>query len=247
MRTVAIVQARMGSTRLPGKVAMPLAGVTALERCLRRLRQAVLLDDVVVATSDRSRDDEVVRIAARAGVASFRGSEDNVLRRYADAAQEYRADVIVRVTADCPLIDPGIVDTVINTMRASGSDYASNVLVRHLPRGLDVEAVTARAIYFADALASDPADREHVTRYVVRRPGAFLNRSVQLEVPRAGLGNDRWTLDTPEDYAFLSRVFQHLADRGGREDRARFREVLDIVDAHPELRGLNAHVEQKVA
>lgn len=226
---------------------MPLAGVPALERCLRRLRQSTLLTDVVVATSDHVRDDEVVRIAAHAGVSSFRGSEENVLRRYADAAQEFRADVVVRVTADCPLIDPAIVDTVVGALASAGADYASNVARRHLPRGLDVEAVTARALYFADALAHEAPDREHVTRFIVRRPGSFLNRSVLVEVPRAGLEEDRWTLDTPSDYEFLSRVFELLRDRGAREDRARFREVLAVVDGNPELRELNAHVEQKVA
>ncbi len=233
--------------RLPGKVAMPLAGVSALERCLRRLQKAALLDDLVVATSDHVRDDEVVRIAARAGVSCFRGSEENVLRRYADAAQEHRADVVVRVTADCPLIDPTIVDTVVGSLRASGADYASNVARRHLPRGLDVEVVTARALYFADALADEAADREHVTRFIVRRPGSFLLRSVVLEVPRGGLESDRWTLDTSMDYEFLSRVFELLRERGEREDRARFREVLALIDANPGLRDLNAHVEQKVA
>ncbi len=237
----------MGSTRLPGKVAMPLAGVTALERCLRRVRQAALLDDVVVATSDHVRDDEVVRIASRAGVSCFRGSEENVLGRYADAAQEYRADVVVRVTSDCPLIDPGIVDAVVGAMRSAGADYASNVAQRHLPRGLDVEVITARALYFADALADESADREHVTRFIVRRPCSFMLRSVVLDVPRVGLEDDRWTLDTTMDYEFLSALFELLRARGDREDRARFREVLAIVDANPGLRGLNAHVVQKVA
>jgi spore coat polysaccharide biosynthesis protein SpsF len=110
-----------------------------------------------------------------------------------------------------------------------------------------VEAVTARALYFAAALADEPADREHVTRYIVRRPSSFLLRSVLLETPRAGLEDDRWTLDTPDDYELLSRVFELLRDRGAREDRARFREVLAIIDANPDLRQLNAHVAQKVA
>lgn len=237
----------MGSSRLPGKVAMPLSSVSSLERVVRRLRRATLLDDVVVATSDHRRDDAVVRIASAAGATVFRGSELDVLRRYADAAQAHRADVVVRITADCPLIDPQIVDAVVGAMRTAGADYASNVMRRHLPRGLDVEAVTSRALYFADALANEPADREHVTRYIISRPRAFLLRSIVIDTPRGGLQDERWTLDTSADYEFLSRVFVKLGERGDREDRAGFREVLALVDGNPELRQLNAHIQQKVA
>jgi len=232
MRRVIIVQARMTSTRLPGKVLMDVAGQPMLARQLRRLKQCTLADDIVVATTTNAIDDPVVELAHREQLGCFRGSEQDVLARYLGTAREAKADVVIRVTADCPLIDPQITDCVIRelTDHAMECDYASNILRRTYPRGLDVEAFFWDTLLRIDRLAQSDAAREHVT--IVPRsehPELFLCRSVEDNQNNSDL---RWTVDTVADLEFVRHLYQAL-DLDKRS--AFYREILSFVRSHPDL------------
>jgi spore coat polysaccharide biosynthesis protein SpsF len=236
MKIVGIIQARMGSTRLPGKVLRPLAGEPMLARCVRRLLHARTLDQVVVATTTGKEDDAIVDLCRARGWSWFRGERDDVLDRYYRAARQFGADVVVRVTSDCPLLGPRVVDQVVRAL--GDADLASNVLPRHTwPRGLDAEAVRMDALERAWACDDNPATREHVTLYIKRHPECF--RLVEVNNDE-DLSEMRWTVDTPEDYAFASRVYEHFG-----HDRFSWREVLVLLRSYPELAELNRHVLQK--
>src|SRR5688500_8743591 len=156
MKVVAVVQARAGSTRLPGKVLMELAGRPMLAQILRRVAAASRVDEVVLATSDLERDDPVAAVAEAEGVAVFRGSEEDVLARFVGAARSADADVVMRITGDCPLIAPEVIDAVVARLVDEGADYASNVLRRTFPKGLDAEALTMDALERIDELGTSP-------------------------------------------------------------------------------------------
>jgi spore coat polysaccharide biosynthesis protein SpsF len=237
----AIVQARMGSTRLPGKVLRELGHRSVLAQVVRRLGACHGIDRVVIATTEREDDDAITAEAARLAVDCFRGSEQDVLARYAGAAAASRADAIVRITADCPLIDPEVVDAVIDRLRAAGCDYASNTIRRTFPRGLDAEALTRPALERLDALAAGPGPgREHVTWLVHHLPGAFTCSSVEDSSDNSDL---RWTVDTEDDWRLVERLYRDLALD---ERLVPYRSILAHVRAHPDLTRINAHVEQKV-
>jgi spore coat polysaccharide biosynthesis protein SpsF len=211
MTTVAVVQARTGSTRLSGKVLEALGGRPLLSFMLARLSRATCLDEIVVATTVEGRDDPVAELAAAAGVRVVRGSEHDVLSRFGLVLDEYRPAVVVRVTADCPLADPALVDCVVNAHTRHGASYTSNTLVRTFPDGLDVEVVDARALGAAVQEATDPVEREHVTPFVYRRPERFALRAVRGS---ALLGHLRWTVDTREDLD----VVRAIVDTIGSDD-----------------------------
>lgn len=201
MSVAVVLQARTGSTRLPGKVLAELGGTTMLGFLLDRL--APLPWPVVVATSDLDQDDAVATVAADHRVRVVRGPEQDVLARYRIALDETGAEVIVRLTADCPLLDPALVEEVVAAQADTDADYASNTIVRCFPDGLDAEAITADALRVADAEATDPEDREHVTPFVWRRPNRFAVTQVVTAPPR---GLERWTVDTPDDLARVREV-----------------------------------------
>src|SRR5262245_21249079 len=233
-RTVAIIQARLGSTRLPGKVLKPLGGGIVLDHAIRRCKAIPSIDAVVIATTDRDEDSAVVAAAERAGALVHRGSADDVLSRYAGAAKMAQADVILRVTSDCPLIDPGICDRVIRLRSEAGADYAANNMPRLYPHGLDCEVFTRAALYRADREATAPYDREHVTPWLRRT--ADVTRSSVIG-PGWPAVQQRWTLDFPEDYDFFAALFALLPqDRITGMD-----EVLGILADHPEIVAINAH------
>lgn len=200
----------MTSTRLPGKVLMKVGGVALLSHHIRRLALASRLDDIVVATTSNSTDDVIVRCADSEHVRWFRGSEDDVLGRYVAAAVDSNADVVVRTTADCPLIDAEVVNLVVDAVAtaAEAPDYASNVVRRTYPRGLDAEAMTRDALRRADQLAPGPEDREHVTRFILASGGELFSvSSVEDDVDNSDLSV---TVDTLEDLEHVSRVFDAL-------------------------------------
>jgi spore coat polysaccharide biosynthesis protein SpsF len=238
MRVVAIIQARMGSTRLPGKVLKRLGGRTALERVVSRIRQCGLLDEVMVATSVKRADDAIVEECARLRVGVFRGSESDVLDRYLHAAEAAQADVVVRITSDCPLIDPGLSDATIQGFLDARPDYASNVLERTYPRGLDTEVVAVKALESAFREAQDPFQREHVTPFLYQHPERFRLLSVKGE---RDYSQHRWTLDTLEDLEFLQALYAKLGNRDFT-----WRDVLNLVQDDPRLTEINRGVVQKM-
>ena len=238
-RTVAIVQARMGSTRLPGKIMLPLLGEAVLTRVMRRAGRAATLDASVVATTTLAEDNAVVALAAREGWPVVRGSETDLLDRYLVAARDHDADVVVRITSDCPLIDPAVIDATVRAFQAAGVDYASNTLEpATYPRGLDVEVVRREALERAGREDADPAWREHATPYIYRHPELFRLLRVPADDDHA---DQRWTLDTPEDYLLIGRIYESL----GRDDFT-WREALALVEANPSWAALNGGVVQKV-
>ncbi|MBI5200667.1 MAG: glycosyltransferase family protein [Elusimicrobia bacterium] len=237
LRRVLVVQARMTSTRLPGKVLMDLAGKPLLARQLDRRKSCRRADAIVVATTTNLTDDPLGALAAQQGVGLFRGSEADVLSRYAGAAERTRADLVVRITSDCPLIDAEVVDRVIERLERGDCDYASNVIRRTYPRGLDAEALTLEALRRSDREAKSPPAREHVTYHLLREnPKAYRLASVEDSADHSDL---RWTVDTAEDLAMVRAVYEALGPS------APYADVLKFVRAHPEISALNAHVEQK--
>lgn len=237
-RTVAIIQARTESTRLPAKVLMPLLGETMLTRVVRRVARATLLDGIVVATTLAPSDDVIARLADDEGWSVERGSENDLLDRYVMAARTHLADVVVRITSDCPLIDPGIIDRTISAFALQPCDYASTTLEpRTYPRGLDVEVVSMPALERAWREDGDPAWREHATPYIYRHPELFRLLRVPSDDDRS---EHRWSVDTPDDFELVTRIYDTL----GRDDFT-WRQAMAVVEAHPDWMDLNRHVFQK--
>lgn len=237
MRINAVIQARTGSTRLPGKALADLGGRPVLEWVIRAARTANQIDQVIVATSTAEGDDAVADLADSLGAAVVRGSEDDVLSRFVAALDAHPADAVVRLTADCPLLDPSVIDSVAGAWTAAPiHDYASTVLVRCLPRGLDVELVTAQALRAVDRIAVGH-DRVHVTSAVYADPTAY--RLLGLCVMPAA--NDlRVTLDTPEDLILLRALVAELPDAPPP-----WRDVVAILRGRPDLVAINSGVRQK--
>ena len=241
-RVVAIIQARMSSTRLPGKVLLDLGGQPVLERMIERVKQAKTVSETVVATTTDSSDDPIVTLCEQLGIPVFRGSLPDVLDRYYQCARQFGADIIVRLTGDCPLIDPVLIDQVIDELLKQGADFSCNRLpppyTRSYPIGLDVEACTFAALETAWLAAKDKHDREHVMPYLYEVPGRFKVTQLQNEVDYGAM---RWTLDTPEDLALLKEVIRRL---GGRNDFT-WEEVLELFLKDPEMAKINQSVKHK--
>jgi len=237
VRVIAVVQARMGSSRLPGKVLLDLDGLPVLGWVLRALVASHGVDVVVVATSTLPGDDPIERYAAEVGVSCVRGSEDDVLARFAMALECHPADAVVRITADCPLLDPALVAQVVSTWRADPSwDYVATTLVRSLPRGLDVELVSAAALRELHGIATG-FHRRHVTslRYTDPEGRRLLGLSIAPDA-----SDLRVTLDTPADWEALTALVAGLGNRV-----VRWHEVVAFLRAHPEVAALNREVQQK--
>jgi spore coat polysaccharide biosynthesis protein SpsF len=234
MTVAIIVQARMTSTRLPGKILVDLAGKPMLAQELARLRRCTLADEIVVATTTNATDDPVVELCRALDVRWYRGDEHDVLARYLGAAREVRGDLVVRVTADCPLIDPDEVGRVI--AGATGVDYCSNVLARTFPRGLDAEALWVDVLERVGRLATSREAREHVTWFIrEERRDLFLTRSIVDDADNSDL---RWTVDEPADLELVRKIY------AASDPRLPYRELVKLVRATPELMAINAHVTQ---
>jgi spore coat polysaccharide biosynthesis protein SpsF len=231
--TAVIVQARFGSTRLPGKVLKPLGKAAALAAVLRRCARIKGVDVVVCAVPDERASDPVAAIAEEVGAVVFRGSELDVLDRYFQAARAVAAERVMRVTSDCPLIDPEICGDVLALLERSGVDYAANNLPPLWPHGLDCEAFPFARLAAAAAQAVAPYDREHVTPWLRRHPEL---RRANLDGPGGGLERLRWTLDFPEDYAFFQAVWQQLGDRAATAGTV---EIIEMLAGHPEISAIN--------
>jgi spore coat polysaccharide biosynthesis protein SpsF (cytidylyltransferase family) len=238
MNTVAIIQTRIGSSRLPGKVLMDLEGATVLARVVRRLERSRQISKVVVATTCEAADAAIVAECEHLHVSCFRGSEQDVLDRYYRAAHANAADVVVRVTSDCPLIDPELIEQTIEVFGDENADYASNVSPRTYPRGLDTEVFTVAVLDRAWIEGREPYQREHVTPYLYEKPQIFRLASKSGDTDYS---HYRWTLDTLEDLELLRAIYRHF---DGADDFS-WREVVNLMEREPKLAELNSRVLQK--
>ncbi|MDE1919362.1 MAG: glycosyltransferase family protein [Patescibacteria group bacterium] len=233
-RTVAIIQARMGSTRLPGKILKPILGEPMLARMLERVKRAKKLDAVVVATTDMPEDDATAELARKCGVAVFRGSEKDVLDRFYRAAKEAGAEVVMRLTGDCPLMDPAIIDAVTaHFQEARGAiDYCGTP--KNCPEGLDTEVFTFAALEEAAREAKLPSEREHVTPYIKNHPERF--KSETWEEGEGDHSGMHWSVDTQADFDFVSNVFEQLYPKNPSFSKD---DILSLLVEHPELLEIN--------
>jgi spore coat polysaccharide biosynthesis protein SpsF len=238
-KTACIIQARVGSTRLPGKVLETLGDAPVLEHVLRRCQAIDGIDEVVCATVGGADGDAVAALAENLDIAVYRGPERDVLARYHGAAHAVGADVVMRVTSDCPLIDPEICAAVLKLRREAEADYAANNMPPSWPHGLDCEVFTVDALDEAAATAVAPEDHEHVTPWI-RRNRAY--HRVNLAGPGGEVVTQRWTLDYPEDLAFLRAVYERLP--GGCAGRS-WRAALAVVDREPQLALINEARRQR--
>jgi len=256
-KIVAIIQGRMSSSRLPGKILADIAGQPMLTRVFTRTSRAKTLDEVIFATTTDASDDPVAEYCDFSGIPFTRGSLFDVLDRYYQAASQVKADVVVRITADCPVIDPALIDDVVNTLLEGEYDFVCNRLPppwhRTYPIGLDIEACTFKVLEQAWKKAKEPQHREHVMPYFYEGVELITdNRSLQTGLSPRGytvallhhttdFGDYRWTVDTPEDLEFMRQVYAHF---DGRDDFS-WKEVLDLVHNNPELAKINAGVKHK--
>jgi spore coat polysaccharide biosynthesis protein SpsF len=233
MSIVAIIQARMTSTRLPGKIMADIAGEPLLAHVVRRAQLARGLSMVVVATTDQSTDHVVVTFCRDMGIPCFRGSEDDVLDRYYRAAVHFEADVIVRLTADCPLLDPKVIDKVVDEFYSGDYDYVSNTIEPTYPDGLDTEVFGRTALQRAWETACLKSEREHVTPFIWKQPAMFNLANVKND---RDLSQMRWTVDEPEDLEFIRSIYHCMGSKPfwGME------ETVALLHEHPELSGINA-------
>lgn len=242
LNIVGIIQARMSSKRLPGKVMQDICGKPMLERVIERVRMARSLTQVIVATTTDPGDDPLEQRCRQIGIPCFRGSLHDVLDRFYRAAQTFRADVIVRFTADCPLLDPGLIDHTVQAFLESGADFAANRLPppfrRTYPIGLDTEVCSFAALERAWREAEQTYEREHVMPYLYDAEGRFKVLRVEYE---RDLSHYRWTVDTAEDLEVVRRIYQHF----GENPQFTWLDVLAFCESQPDLTAMNAQVKHK--
>ena len=234
MKIVALVQARMGSTRLPNKVMKPIGGIPMIELLLTRLSRAKEIDQIIVATSVDKRNQPLIKHVQKLGYACEQGSENDVLDRFVQAARKHKADVVVRITGDCPVVDPELVDEAIRRFKAANVDYFSNTAPPTYPDGLDIEVFTFTALEQASRETSKPFDHEHVTPYLYE-PGRFNTAAMQHSQDLSTL---RWTVDEPADFAVIEKVFKHFHPRTDFT----WIEVHNLQLQQPELFNINQHL-----
>lgn len=241
MKIAAIIQARMGSTRLSGKVMRDLKGKSVLSHVIERVRQTKFIDEIVIATTNLLRDDIIVKEAVTNGCNVFRGSEEDVLSRYYFAAKEINADIIVRITSDCPLIDPIIIDKLIEFYLDGNHDLVTNagsdLKQRTYPRGLDVEVFSFNVLEEAFLKGKENYHREHVTPYIYEESNKIYYFKNDVDY-----SNYRWTLDTKEDFELISEIYNSLYN-----DSHDFymEDIIKLFEENPYLYTINAHIEQK--
>ena len=234
MKTVAIIQARMSSTRLPGKIFQEIAGKPMLTHVIERAKAAGVFDTIIIATSTDPSDDVVETFCKDQGHLCVRGSLKDVLKRYAKAATAAKADVITRLTADCPLLDPAVIRRIVQAFDPQKHDYVSNVIKRTYPKGLDTEVFSRKALVTTEKNAKLPHEREHVTKYIHAHPELFRIHHVKQ---KDNLSELRWTVDMPDDLAFVRAVYDELkTDLFGQE------EILALLKRHPHIQKINAGI-----
>jgi spore coat polysaccharide biosynthesis protein SpsF (cytidylyltransferase family) len=233
-RTIAIIQARMGSTRLPGKILKPILGEPMLVRMLERVRRAQKLDETIVATTDMPEDDPTAEVVSKADIKVFRGSERDVLDRYYKAAKEAGAEIVMRLTGDCPLMDPVVIDRVISHFEESKGkiDYTSTP--SNYPEGLDTEVFTFSALEEAARKAKLPSEREHVSPYIKNHPERFTCESWQED--EDDYSQMHWSVDTQADFDFVTKIFEQLYPTNPSFNKD---DILALLAEHPEFLEIN--------
>ena len=239
MNVAVIVQARMGASRLPGKPLMQVLGKPLLFYLIERLKHCQRVDEVVIATTENPQDKAIAEYAISLGAKVVLGDEENVLARYGVAANLVNCDLIVRVTADCPMMDPAVIDQMIDEFLVSNPDYLSNTLTRTFPRGLDVEIFTKKALEIALKEAKTPAEKEHVTPYFYQNPKKFHLENFSYPSDES---THRWTVDTEEDFELIRRMLEVLYPAN---PNFTLEDMLNLIKMNPEWKDLNRHVEQK--
>ena len=231
----------MRSSRLPGKVMLPILGRSMLELMIERLRRVPKIDEIVVATTVDQSCQPIMDLAASLGVGCFRGSEDDVLERVLQAARFAHGDVIVETTGDCPLIDPEVINQVITAYNSSGVDYCSNILQRTYPRGMDVQVFSVDTLAKVAELTDDPTDHEHVSLYIYEHPELFRLLNVRNSLPTES-SRFRLTVDTAEDFELTRRIYERLYPANPKFG---LNDITYLLEHEPELSAINAWIDQQ--
>lgn len=242
MKIVATIEARMASSRLPGKILKPILGKPTLEHLVERVQRSKLIQDVVVATTDMPSDNETEAACKKMKVHFYRGSSDDVLDRVLRAAKAFEADIIVELTGDCPLLDPQIIDSVIQHYLDHNFDYVSNVLVRTFPRGMDTQVFSVKVLDNISRLTQDPADRENVSLFIYEHPEKYKLGNVAAASNVLKRPDLRLTVDTKEDFELINEVYTRLYP--AKPDFL-LSDIIQLIENTPHLKELNKHIQQK--
>jgi len=236
MNIIAVIQARVGATRLPGKVLKKIEGKTVLEHVINRVQAARKIDNIVVATTVKKEDLKIVQLCAKLGISIFCGSEDDVLDRYYQAARLFKAEHIIRITSDCPLIDPQVIEEVIELYLKEKADYATNTMPETFPDGLDTEIFSFKTLKIAWENAKLSSEREHVTPFVRKNPNIFKLVSLRSNI---NLNNKRWTIDEPKDFEFIKIIYKNLYPK---DSLFGMKKILNFLKKHPEIEEINNNI-----
>ncbi|MFB4167776.1 cytidylyltransferase domain-containing protein [Virgibacillus sp. JSM 102003] len=241
MKVVAIIQARMGSTRLPGKILKKVLDKPLLEYQIERVRRSELIDEIVIATTLNKDEQPIIDFCNKHSLSFYRGSEKNVLSRYYEAAKEHNADVVVRLTSDCPIIDASIIDKVIREYLEYNDsiNYTSNTLVRTYPRGMDTEVFSFQTLENTYVNAGSNAEKEHVTPFIYQHPELFGLLSVVNDIDTS---NHRWTVDTKEDYLLIKKIIESLYETNPIFS---YHDILEVLNNNKEMMNINSDIKQK--
>ncbi|WP_085992721.1 cytidylyltransferase domain-containing protein [Oceanobacillus senegalensis] len=240
MKVVAIIQARMGSTRLPGKTLKPVLEKPLLAYQLERVQNSQYLDEVLVATTNKRIDNQIISLCQSLKVAYFRGPEDDVLKRYYLAAKQVKADIVIRLTADCPLIDPSQIDTIVKYFLDNQKlQYVSNTLNRTFPRGMDIEVFSFQILKEAHEKAKTKKEREHVTIYMTKILKSFQIYNVTY---RKDYSHYRWTVDTMDDFILIKKIVEELYPK---KQHFTLEDIIQLMEKNSNWQLINQHVEQK--
>jgi spore coat polysaccharide biosynthesis protein SpsF len=239
-KKIAIVQARYGSTRLPGKIFYEISNKPMLWHVINRLSYSKLIDRIVIATTTDEEDNLTEKFCFNNNLDYYRGSSENVLARYFESAKKFNADIIIRITSDCPLIDSAIIDEMLNIfINEEKVDYLSNVHERTFPRGLDTEIFSIQALEKSYMNASEKFEKEHVTPFIYSHPELFAIKNYKYKLD---LSYHRWTVDTEEDFQLITEIYNHLYNP---EKNFLFDDILKLFDKYPELLKINENIKQK--
>jgi len=241
MKIAAIIEARMTSSRLPGKIVRPIMGRPTLELLIERLLRSRYLNSIVIATTSNDTDDATENLAKRLRVGCYRGSEDDVLDRVLKAAQTYNIDVIVEITGDCPLIDPAVIDKLLAIYLEGDYDFVANTLKETYPNGLDTRIFSRKILEDVAELTQDPVDHEHVSLYIFEHPERYNLFNMESNLPEKFWGA-RLTVDTIEDFEVISRIFEELYPK---KPAFSLEDIINLLERRPELLEINREIKQK--